>query len=168
MVQMLMEVSGGNVLDDRDIALARAAGRWAHSCAGWRPHLHNSFVFQNGAGLHFWVLAVGGQTLEVRVGPGQGIWHTHLEVRVDDVGHALNLLAAEGLIPARFSTLGRGVLEDFAESLERSGTVMAELADDFDADQACEPWELRIHAEVLQIVAEQARGFPGAELAVMS
>jgi hypothetical protein len=174
MVRMLMEVAGGNVVDDRDIALARAAGRWAHAIAGWQPYPDGGFVFDRGF-LSYWVAGTdgAGQYLEIRVGPGGGNWHTHLATRIDHVGHALNILAAEDLIPARFSTLGRQALDDYATASERSAQVMIEMADDFDREdlasaETIEPWELRIRADTLLHAAAQMRAFPGAELAVMT
>lgn len=164
MVRMLMEVAAGNVLDDRDIVLARAAARWAHTSGGWRPHLHNSFVFERN-GLHYWVLADQALSLEIRVGQ-PGIWHPHLRARIDHVGHALNVLAAEELIPARFSTLARAALDDFAEALQRSGAVILETGADLES--ADEPRWLQVQAETLQIVVDQARRFAGVPLAVMT
>lgn len=172
MIQTLMQVAGGNVIDQRDIELARAAARWAHASAGWLPHPNGGFTFEREF-LHYWILGTdgAGQHLEIRVGPGGGNWHTHLQARIDHVGHALDVLAAEDLIPARFCTLGRRALEDFAAASERSARVMADMADDFDADisgDPIEPWELRLRADMLLQAAAQMRAFPGAELAVMA
>lgn len=167
MVQLLMDISSCTVEDEHDIVLARAAGRWAHAVAGWRPYQHSGFVFEK-SGLHFWVLGAN-LKLQVRVSPdNKRSWHTHLECRIDHVGHALNVLGAEELLPARFSPMGRRALEDYATCLDRSAAVMRKVADDPDCAPTVEPWELRIKAEALEAAGDQARAFPGAELAVMS
>lgn len=171
LVQMLLEVAGGAVTDERDIVLARSAARWAHR-HGWKLHLHNSFFIELQA-LSWWILAVRAEQLleiRVRLEPGQG-WLTHSRHQIADLGHGLNVLAAERLIPARFCTLGREALEDYAEAIDRGAAEMAGLAD-LPGAAAAEGdhygWEMRIRAATLNQAADQARAFPRSELAVMT
>lgn len=160
LVQMLLEMAGGVVADDRDIELARSAARWATEVAGWQLRLHNSFVFER-EGMHFWVFGNRvEQILEIRVRLVEGgAYRAHVRHRIAHLGHGLDVLAGEDLIPARFCTLGRRALEDHAEALDRAamrlitGPTGASLF-----DWACG----------LSEAAESARRFAGAELAVTS
>jgi hypothetical protein len=167
LVQMLLDVAGGTVADERDVVLARAAARWASTHAGWRLHLCNSF-FVEVETLSWWILAVRAEQLleiRVRLGPGLG-WHTHAQHHIAHLGHGLDVLAAEELLPARFSTLGRLALEDFAESLDRGATAMCRRPAPGDEDPDIFAWEMKIRAAVMNRAADQARAFPRSELAV--
>lgn len=120
LVQMLLELGGGIVRDERDVELARAAGRWAVESGGWVLHLNNGFFFEIQA-LTFWILANPREQvleIQVRLGPGHG-WQVHARHRVAHLGHGLDLLAAEELLPPRFSTLGRRALDAHAAVLWR-------------------------------------------------
>lgn len=174
LVQMLLEVAGGQVADERDVPLARAAARWASRHAGWQLHLHNSFFFEVQS-LSFWILANRvDQVLEIRtrLEPGKG-WLVHARHRIAHLGHGLNVLAGEELLPARFSPLGRQALDDWAESMDRAANEFWRLADEATDEQTREygehyPWEMRIRSAVMNRAAAQARAFPRSELAVMS
>lgn len=160
LVQMLLDVAGAAVTDDRDIKLARAAARWAEQVAGWRPHLHNSFAFQR-HGLGFWVLGDRTeQILEIRVRLADDLpYRTHARHRIAHLGHGLDVLAGEDLIPARFCTLGRRALEDHAEVLDRAAIQLATGANGpVMMDWACG----------LAEAAASARRYAGAQLAVTS
>jgi hypothetical protein len=170
LVQMLLEVAGGAVEDERDIVLARAAAAWAARNTGWQMHLHNSFFFEVQT-LSFWILANRGeQALEIRtrLAPGHG-WLVHARHRIAHVGHGLDVLASEGLLPGRFSTLGRQALEDYAEALDRGAARIFQEANRVDGgqDDAAQAG-MRIRCLVMHQVAEQARAFPRTELAVMT
>jgi hypothetical protein len=134
LVQMLLEVADGNVVDDRDIDLARAAARWAHEYGKWLPYLNNSFIFQRN-GMHFWVVAKRSeQVLEVRASAGRRHrWTVHARHRIAHLGHGLNVLVTEELLPERYSPIGRRALEDHAEVLwraaKRTSTAGAEMTD---------------------------------------
>lgn len=168
LVQMLLETAGGAVDDERDVDLARAAARWAQEVAGWQLHLFNSFVFER-EGLCFWIL--GHRTermLEIRARVAvDGPYRTHVRHRIAHLGHGLDVLAGEGLIPARFCTLGRRSLEDHAEALDRAANEMWRLAHlpGIDEDEC---WELKIRSATLNMAADRARAFPRGELAVTS
>jgi hypothetical protein len=174
-VQMLLEAAGGNVADERDVTLARAAGAWAHR-NGWRPYLgaHQGFICGH-SGLEFWVDDVPTRDallVMVRIHPGKS-WRSHARYPIAHLGHALDVLAAEGLIPPRFSTIGRRALEDFAEALDRSASKMWQMADQASPAEIEEygehyPWDLRIRSAVMNRAADQARAFPRGELAVTS
>lgn len=171
LVQMLLEVGGGAVADERDVDLARAAAAWA-TAHGWQLHLHNSFFFEVDA-LAFWILANRvEQVLEIRtrLAPGKG-WLVHARHRIAHLGHGLDVLAAEELLPPQFSPLGRRALFGFAEALDRAATEVGRLADEVSDAELAEygnhyPWEMRIRAAVMNRAADQARAFPRAELAV--
>lgn len=158
-VRMLLEAADGTVADERDIELARAAGRWALS-HGWRPYLGDGQGFVCGHnGLEFWVDDAPSRdalVVMVRISPGRG-WRAHARYPVDHVGHALDLLAAEGLLPARFSTIGRRALADHAEVLWRAAKRVLDI-DDAMFDWACG----------LAEAAASAERFPSGELAVLS
>jgi hypothetical protein len=165
MVRLLLEVSGGCVLDDRDTALAQAAARWAHGFGRWRPYDGNGFIYERD-GMTYRIMAGAAQMLEIRVCIGGRHWVTHLQARIEHLGHGLDLLATEGLLPARFSTLGRRALEDYAQACDRSSKIIAEMSEEL--QQGGLRGELQVKAETLALAAEQARSFAGAELAVMS
>lgn len=174
-VRMLLEAADGTVADERDIELARAAGRWALS-HGWRPYIGEGQGFVCGHnGLEFWVDDAPSRdalVLMVRIEPGRG-WKTHARYPVDHVGHALDLLAAEGLLPARFSTIGRRALDDYAEALDRAATHFWMMAETATAAELAEygehyPHEMRVRSATMNRAADQARAFPRAELAVMT
>lgn len=172
-VSMLLEVAGGQVADERDIELARAAARWATEHAGWKLHLHNSFFFEVET-LQFWILVIrSSQLLEIRtrLAPGRG-WLTHAQHRIAHIGHGLDVLAAEGLLPARFSTLGRRALDDYAEAMDRVASEFWRRGQEATADEIAEfgeyyPQEMRTRSATMNRAADQARAFPRAELAVM-
>lgn len=173
LVRMLLEVAGGAVADERDVELTRAAARWAHDVAGWRLHLHNGFVFERN-GMCFWVLANRpDQVLEIRISSDMRFrWTTHARHRIAHLGHGLDVLAAEDLLPARFSTIGRKALDDYAEALDRAASRLAAMGDEAGPAELAEygehyPWEMRLRAAVMNRAADQARAFPRAELAVM-
>jgi hypothetical protein len=174
-VQMLLEAAAGNVADERDVELARAAGAWAHR-HGWRPYLGASHGFVCGhGGLEFWVDDVPTRDallVMVRIQPGSG-WRSHARYPIAHLGHALDMLATEGLIPPRFSTIGRRALEDFGEALDRSAGKLWEMAEQATLAEIAEygehyPWDLRIRSAVMNRAADQARAFPRGELAVTS
>lgn len=165
LVQMLLEAADGAVADDRDVELARAAARWATEVAGWQLHLHNGFVFDRDA-LAYWVRHnVTEQVLEIRVRIDgvRPTYRTHARHHIAHLGHGLDVLASEHMIPARFCTLGRRALEDHAEVLERAAArLWAETAELPDADRAS-----RLDRALgLVDAAESARRFAGAQLAV--
>jgi hypothetical protein len=172
LVGMLLEVAGGTVVDDRDVELARAAARWATEHAGWKLHLRNSFFFEVDA-LSFWILVNRiEQVLEIRtrLEPGKG-WLIHARHRIGDVGHGLDVLAAEGLLPAQFSTLGRRALADYADAMDETAGNLGALADEVTEAEIAEhgdhyPWEMRIRAATMNRAADQARAFARRELAV--
>lgn len=174
LVGMLLEVAGGQVDDERDIELARAAARWATEHAGWKLHLHNSFFVEYET-LSFWILAVSStQVLEIRtrLAAGRG-WLTHARHEIAHVGHGLDVLAAEGLLPARFCTLGRRALDDYAEAMDRAASEFWRRAQEVTPDEIAEygevyPHEMRVRAATMNRAADQARAFPRAELAVMA
>jgi hypothetical protein len=93
--------------------------------------------------------------------------------RIAHVGHGLDVLAAEDLLPARFSTIGRKALDDYAEALDRAATRFWERATNASRCELAEfgdhyPWEMRIRSATMNRAADQARAFPRAELAVTS
>ncbi len=168
LVAMLLEVAGGTVADERDIELARAAARWATEHAGWKLHLHNSFFFEVEA-VGFWILANRSQqVLEIRtrLAGGRG-WLTHARHCIAHLGQGLDILAAEGLLPPRFSTLGQRALDDYAEALDRGASTIAGMAEE-DGEGEHYRWEMLIRAATMNRAADQARAFPRAELAVMT
>lgn len=172
-VRMLLEAAGGNVADERDVELARAAGAWAYD-HGWRPYLgeHQGFVCGHN-GLEFWVDDVPSRDalmVMARIQPGAG-WKAHARYPVAHLGHALDVLAAEGLIPARFSTIGRRALDDYAEALDRAARTFWLMAEGAGAKEIVEygkyyPQEMRVRSATLNRAADQARAFPRGELAV--
>jgi hypothetical protein len=172
--QMLMEVAAGTVADERDVELAQAAAAWAARNDHWQPHLHNAFTFTRN-GMRFLVTAYGaGQVLEIKVraeGSPMG-WQMHTRSRIAHLGHALNVLATEDLIPARFSTLGRSALDDYSEVCERSARRLWEMAHEPGAGEGEEgpgyPWELRLRAATLNMAADRAKAFSRAALQVMT
>jgi hypothetical protein len=172
-VQMLRDVASGEVADVRDLGLAVAAGEWA--LAGNHPRWQADPVIAGylipGNGIERWVgVNEIEQELEVRVRIDGSRWQQHATHRIAHVGHALDVLAAEELIPARFSTLGRRALEDQAESLDRAAARLSSMADDAYADESeiapLYGWELRIRSATLSMAADRARAFPRGELAV--
>lgn len=164
-VQMLLEAAAGEVTDERDIGLARVAGRWALTAGGWQLHLHNGF-YVPGEGMDRWVLVNRpDQRLEVRVRIAGADWRPHVSHTIAHVGHALDVLAAEDLLPARFSTLGRRALEGHAEVLERAAGRVREAARGEDNTLAYAGLVAR--AVGLCEAAESARRYAGAELAVL-
>lgn len=162
-VRMLLVAAGGHVTDERDVELARAAGAWAYE-HGWRPYLGDCQGFVCGRnGLEFWVdgaSAPDALLILVRLQPGTG-WKIHCRYPVANLGHALNVLVAEELLPDRFSTIGRRALEDHAAALERSAAFIRRRS--LFADS--EGW---VEADVLDQAAASARRFAGAQLAVLS
>lgn len=174
-VRMLLEAAGGNVADERDVVLARAAGAWAHR-HGWRSYLgEGQGMICGHSGLEFWIDDAPSRDalmVMVRIAPGTG-WRKHARYPVAHLGHGLDVLAAEGLIPARFSTIGRRALEDFAEALDRGASALDQLGATATAAEVAEygehyPQEMRVRAAVMNRAADQARAFPRAELAVTS
>jgi hypothetical protein len=159
-VRMLLEAAGGNVVDERDVELARAAARWALKPKNnWRRYLDGFICGHDG--LEFWVQHTPSRdalTVMVRLTPGTG-WNQHGRYPVAHLGHALDLLAAEGLLPARFSTIGRRALEDHAEAMSRAARQLI---------QGDSPDGQTVWAAALSDAADSARRFAGAELAVMS
>jgi hypothetical protein len=172
LVQMLLEVAGGAVADERDVELARAAARWAQKVAGWQLHLHNSFVVER-EGLCFWILGNRAeQVLEIRARiTADGPYRTHVRHRIAHLGHGLDVLAGEDLIPARFCTLGRRALDDHAEALDRAADELwrlAHLPGVNEGEGEWYDWELKIRSATLNMAADRARAFPRGELAVTS
>jgi len=172
LVEMLRDAGGGEVLDPADEDLARAAARWAEQ-AGWQLHLHNSFFFEVQALLSVWILLVRStQTLEIRVRlSDQPGWETHARHRIAHLGHGLEVLVAEGLIPARYSPVGHRALAEFATAIDRVAGQFGRLADETTPAEIEEfgkhyPWEMRIRSATLHQVADQARAFPHGALAV--
>lgn len=112
-VRMLLEAAGGNVADQRDVELARAAGNWALR-NGWSQYIANGEGFIcDREGLQFWIndtAARDALMIMVRISPGTG-WQVHGRYPVAHVGHALDLLAAEELLPPQFSAIARRVTE---------------------------------------------------------
>lgn len=163
-VRMLLEAADGVVTDERDVDLARAAATWALQPAsrgggGWRSYLDDGFLIAR-SGLQYWVSAAayrGRLIVMVRLEPGT-CWRQHGQWQIADLGHALNVLANERLLPARFCTLGREALEDHAEALDRAAE---RLMDGPDAtvmtDWACG----------LAEAAASARRFSAGQLAVL-
>jgi hypothetical protein len=169
LVAMLLEVAGGQVAGERDVKLARAAARWATEYAGWKLHLYNSFFFEVEA-VGFWILANRSeQVLEIRtrLAGGRG-WLTHARHRIAHLGQGLDVLAAEGLLPARFSTLGQRALDDYADALDRGASTLAGMAEEDAGEGEHYRWEMLIRAATMNRAADQARAFPRAELAVMT
>jgi hypothetical protein len=172
-VQTLLEAAAGNVADERDVELARAASAWAYR-NGWRAHLGAGFVCDCN-NLQFRVdsdVERDALTVMVRLRPGPG-WKLHARYPIAHLGHALDVLAAEGLIPARFSTIGRRALEDHAEALDRGAAelaMMAELVGPAEIAEFGEHYagELLVRAAVMNRAADQARSFPRGELAVLN
>jgi len=165
-VQMLLEVAGGQVADERDVGLARAAARWAVERGHWQAHLSNGFFFEIET-LTFWILVNRvEQVLEIRtrLAAGKG-WLVHARHRIAHVGQGLDVLATEGLLPPRFSALGRQALDDYAEAMDRAAAEMAS-GRGF-SGSAEDRWEMQIRAVTMNRAADQARAFPRAELAVM-
>lgn len=160
-VRMLLEAAGGNVADERDVELARAASTWALS-HGWRPYLGDSQGYvRRRASLEWWVDDAPTRDalmIHVRLQPGTG-WKRHGRYPVAHLGHALDLLAVEQLIPARFSTLGRQALEDHAEALQRAARQLV-TGDGPDGQT--------VWAAALAEAAESARRFSGNHLLVLS
>ena len=158
MARMLLDVAGDRVEDKRDLDLARAAARWATTQGHWQPHLHNGFFFER-SGVCFWLLTIGSQHLELRMRlQAQAPWIQHFSRPVAHLGHALDVLASEGLIPARYSPLTRRVLEDLAAAHECSAQVLAELAGEDDCGVA-DAWRYQVQADTLRNAAESARRF---------
>lgn len=172
LVQMLLEAAGGSVTDDRDVALARAAARWATEQAGWKLHLFNSFFFEVEA-LSFWILLNRTeQVLEIRtrLAPGKG-WLVHARHRIDNLGQGLDVLAAEGLLPDHFAPIGRRALERYAAAMDRAASELAAQADAVTAAEIAEygdhySWELLIRAATMNRAADQARAFRRDDMAV--
>lgn len=111
-VQMLLQAAQGSIEDERDVQLARDAGRWAVTEGGWKLHLHNGF-FVPGTTLQRWVLVNRPDnllTIRVRAA-GRKNWVLHDERVVADLGHGLDLLAGEYLIPGRLCPIGRSAVE---------------------------------------------------------
>ncbi len=174
LVQMLLEAGGGEVLDGQDLDLARAAAAWAVQDAGWQLHLNNSFFVEVQA-LSFWILLVRAtQTLDIRVRlSDQPGWQTHSRHHVAHLGHALEVLVAEGMLPARFAPAGRRALEDYATALDRASARLHQLADQAADPDAVrygrhQPQEMRIRAGALAEAAEQARGFLRPDLTAVT
>lgn len=174
-VRMLLVAAGGYVTDERDVELARAAGAWAGR-NGWRPYLGDCQGFTCGRGsLEFWIDGVNAPDallILARLQPGTG-WKIHSRYPVANLGHALDVLAAEQLLPARFSTIGRRTLEDFGEALDRGASKLWEMAEQTTPVEIAEygehyPWDLRIRSVTMNRAADQARAFPRSELAVTS
>lgn len=169
-VQMLLDVAGGVVEDPRDLELARSAARWVRH-AGWQPHLHNSFVVP-GENLQRWVLMVRPvRELQIRVRIGNSDWYPHITRTIAHVGHGLDVLADEGLLPARLCPIGRRALDDYAEALDRAASAFWRMAEEATEAELAEygkhyPWEMRLRSATMNRAADQARAFRG-ELAVL-
>ncbi len=108
--------------------------------------------------------------IRTRLAPGRG-WLTHARHRIAHVGQGLDVLAAEDLLPARFSTLGRRALDDYAEALDRAAGEFWRLAQQATSAEIAEfgdyyPQEMRIRAATMNRAADQARAFPRGELVV--
>jgi hypothetical protein len=174
LVRMLLEVAGGEVADQRDVALARAAARWAIKQGGWQLHLDNSFFFEVET-LSFWILAIRPeQLLEIRtrLAPGKG-WLSHARHRIAHLGQGLDVLATEGMIPAEFSTLGYRALESYAEAMDRAAGEFGRRAQQATPQELAEygeyyPQEMLIRSATMSRAAEQARAFPRGRLAVLT
>jgi hypothetical protein len=139
-VSMLLEVAGGTIVDDSDVDAARAAALWI---LAYRTQ----------------------QVLEIRtrLAPGKG-WLTHARHQIGDLGHGLDILAAEGLLPAEFSALGRRALGSYAEAMDQAAGQFAALADGVTDDEIAEfgphyAWEMRIRSATMNRAADQARAF---------
>lgn len=171
-VAMLLAAAGDVVTDQRDIELARSAGAWALR-NGWEPYLNDGWVCTRPGGLQFWVddtPSPGALLISVRLEPGRP-WRTHVRAPVADLGQALDKLAGERLLPARFCTLGRAALDDYAEALDRAASSLWDLAHEpgaVEAEGEFYPWEMRIRSATLNQAASRARAFPRAELAVLA
>ncbi len=172
-VQMLLKAAGGHVDDERDMDLAQAAALWASQPQhGWRPYLQGFIRGHNG--LEFWVdgmVAPEALLILVRLQPGTG-WKVHGRYPVAHLGHALDVLAAEGLIPAQFCTIGRRALGNYAEALDRAAGVLSAIGRAATSQEIADygefyPREMEIRAAAMNRAADQARAFPRAELAVL-
>lgn len=157
-VRMLLEAAGGEVTDERDLQLARNAAHWALN-HGWQPSPYGDdqgFICNRG-GLQFWVDDTSSRDalmVMVRL-DSSADWRTHGRYPIAHLGHALDVLTAEGLLPAWFSTISRSALEGHAEVLWRAAKrVLAQ--DESLADWACG----------LAEAAESAKRYARAELAV--
>lgn len=170
-VQMLLEAAGGSIADQRDMELACAGAQWALS-HGWRPYLgaYQGYVGGN-RGLEFWVNDTPTRDalmVMVRVAPGTA-WKVHARYPVAHLGHALDILAAEELIPARFSTIGRRALEGHAEALEGAADTLGDVVRRAYCADRNRDAELVGEARIASLLeaAESARRYAGAELAVL-
>lgn len=171
MVAMLLEAADGVIHDERDIAQARLAARWVREVAGWRVLPSCGFIHERN-GMQFWVLTdqAHGPMLQVRArAAGAELWRTHATHRIAHLGHGLDVLAAEELIPAYLSTLGRRALEDYAEAMDRSASTFWEMAENSAGIIEGENyrWEMKIRSAVMHRAADQARAFPRSEVAVL-
>jgi hypothetical protein len=172
LVRMLLDVAGGNVGLQRDVALARAAARWAVQHGGWQLHLNNGFFLEVQT-LSFWILANRSEkVLEIRarLAPGKG-WLTHARHRIAHLGQGLDVLAAEGLLPAEYSTLGYQALEHYADAMDRAAGEFSRRAQEATTEELAEfgagySQEMRIRSATMGQAADQARAFPNGKLAV--
>jgi hypothetical protein len=147
LVQMLLELGGGIVRDERDVELARAAGRWAAASGSWVLHLSNGFFFEIET-LTFWIRANRReQVLEIQVKLAAGGWQIHARHQIAHLGHGLDVLAAEDLLPPRFSTLGRRALDAHAGVLWRYAKHLRVEHGESMTDWACGVAEAATSAE---------------------
>lgn len=173
-VQMLLEAAAGSVADERDLELARAAASWALT-HNWQPVPGTFSAVEGflipGEGMDRWIANRGTEprlVIQVRLDGGE--WCQHVSWPVDSLGHALDLLAAEQLIPARFSTIGRRAVLDHATVLDRAGDILGDLArEGFYATRDRET-ELIMEGRIsgLHEAALSARRFAHSELAALS
>jgi hypothetical protein len=166
-VQMVSDVAGGEVADVRDIALAVAAGQWAldGDTPRWQESGAGGWVIP-GNGMDHWVTMDDEfQELVVRVSINGSEWDIHVSHKIAHIGHALDVLAAEDLIPARFSTLGRRALEDHAEALDRAAAKIWAVARPGGGEPAHDGLMSRVLG--LNQAADSARRFSGAQQAVL-
>lgn len=154
---LLNAVAGNVELTPTEVEhLVYAAEGWLRD-HGWESHWSRGW---SNAGRAFGPDEDGGALIirERR----RGFWDaTGVRHPIGSVAKALNVLANEGILPARFSTLGRAALLDHAEVCERAAVVMGEELDKKPYSQTNAQDRLLTFArmEGLRLAADSARRF---------
>lgn len=125
LLNTLLDAAGDwQVVPDDDLALVCAAEQWLIE-NGWE--LHYSRGWSN-VGRAFTADDEPGLVVRER---RRGFWDAEgIRHPAPSVGGALNVLANVGILPSRFSTLGRDALRDFSEALERAAERLDEDANE--------------------------------------
>lgn len=125
LLNTLLDAAGDwQVMPADDLALVGAAEQWLTE-NGWE--LHYSRGWSN-VGRAFTADDEPGLVIRER---RRGFWDAEgVRHPVPSVGGALNVLANVGILPSRFSTLGRDALRDFGEALERAAERLDEDTSD--------------------------------------